>query len=357
MNLKNSKIVHVTLLALSLGGIAAAQQSLGPGSPAPKLEIKRWLKGEPIKGFEKGKTYVIDFWASWCPNCLISIPHLTELAQKNPDVVFLGAGIWEEDGRQLKAFMSRMGDQMGYRIGYSGNKDAGMGPTWMRPAVQRGIPTAFIVKDRKIMWIGHPDDLDKPLDEIKQGTFDLAAFKKTFDATLEEERRMMAIEDGYDAALKLWRDGKREEAKKALGAFVEKHPDYAQAEERVRFGWLAEEDREAWLAKTREMLATGDPAVMQKIATFAAIRANEPGGEEIALTTIGMVLEADKKEDVGLISSGLGVYMKLGEYKPALVLVNRIIERLHNDPPKDYPFKLEPMLKTKAYLEAKLAGK
>ena len=37
----------------------------------------------------KGKTIVIDIWASWCSDCIKGMPKLKELQKKNEDVVFL----------------------------------------------------------------------------------------------------------------------------------------------------------------------------------------------------------------------------------------------------------------------------
>ncbi len=35
------------------------------GDPAPPIKVQTWLRGEPITQFEKGKVYVVEFWASW----------------------------------------------------------------------------------------------------------------------------------------------------------------------------------------------------------------------------------------------------------------------------------------------------
>ncbi|WP_243739418.1 TlpA family protein disulfide reductase [Flavicella sediminum] len=44
--------------------------------------------GELIQQF-KGKTVLIDIWASWCGDCLQSMPKLKEIQKENPEMVYL----------------------------------------------------------------------------------------------------------------------------------------------------------------------------------------------------------------------------------------------------------------------------
>ena len=37
----------------------------------------------------KGKKVLIDVWASWCKDCIVTLPQLKELQENNPDVVYL----------------------------------------------------------------------------------------------------------------------------------------------------------------------------------------------------------------------------------------------------------------------------
>ncbi|HVU64861.1 MAG TPA: TlpA disulfide reductase family protein [Phycisphaerales bacterium] len=63
------------------------------GDPAPSLSIEKWIKGEPVTSFEKGKVYVVEFWATWCGPCKASMPHITDLQkQYKGKVTFIGVG-------------------------------------------------------------------------------------------------------------------------------------------------------------------------------------------------------------------------------------------------------------------------
>src|SRR6516225_7066119 len=87
------------VVALYLGAVVSTgrAQSLGIGDPAPKLEVKSFVKGEPVKEFETGKLYVVEFWATWCGPCRTSIPHLTELQKKHGEIVFIGVSVFERE--------------------------------------------------------------------------------------------------------------------------------------------------------------------------------------------------------------------------------------------------------------------
>ncbi|MEW6159787.1 MAG: TlpA disulfide reductase family protein, partial [Verrucomicrobiota bacterium] len=73
------------LMNCALAPLCAAEPTLKLGNPAPKLQTGKWVQGEPVKEFEKGKVYVVDFWATWCGPCKATIPHLNELYQKFKD--------------------------------------------------------------------------------------------------------------------------------------------------------------------------------------------------------------------------------------------------------------------------------
>src|SRR5438105_4278369 len=99
-------------LVLALAAAARAEGPLSVGDSAPKLKVKEFVKGDPVKDLEKGKVHVVEFWATWCGPCRVSIPHLTELQKKHKDVVFIGVSVSERDFDNVKPFVEKMGDKM-----------------------------------------------------------------------------------------------------------------------------------------------------------------------------------------------------------------------------------------------------
>jgi len=74
------------MLFLFMSLVANAQydslHSVNIGDPAPPLRVREWIKGSPVQEFEKGKLYVVEFWATWCGPCKSAIPRLSKLAKK-----------------------------------------------------------------------------------------------------------------------------------------------------------------------------------------------------------------------------------------------------------------------------------
>lgn len=88
-----------------------AQELLKPGTPAPDFQLQT-PNGKTLKfsEFAKGKYVVIDFWASWCPDCRKDLPEIIRLYQKfhKSGVEFLGVS-FDTDMEKWTSYLEQAG--------------------------------------------------------------------------------------------------------------------------------------------------------------------------------------------------------------------------------------------------------
>lgn len=187
-------------LTLSSSGVSQESQRLTIGSQAPQLDIEHWLssgngKYKPVRTFEKDNIYIIEFWATWCGPCIMTMPHLVDVQNRFADKNVQIISISDESLETVEEFLlqkTRGDEEQTYGALTSAyclttDPDGSSHRDYMLAAKQDGIPTSFIVgKSGQIEWIGHPAIIEDTLQKVVDGTWDREAYKKEIE--LETKR-------------------------------------------------------------------------------------------------------------------------------------------------------------------------
>src|SRR4029450_12803662 len=112
--------------------------------------------------------------------------------------------IWPRDGMVPTAdFVKGKGADMSYRI--CEDIDGATATTFMQATAQNGIPCCMVIdKAGKLAFIGNPltSDLPGTVAKVQDGTWDTAAFAKTFIAERATKDKAMGLQKGLSEAAK-----------------------------------------------------------------------------------------------------------------------------------------------------------
>jgi thiol-disulfide isomerase/thioredoxin len=195
------------LCALTLSPQSVDAKELGIGSQAPPLDIEHWVQDgngffQQVTEFTPGKVYVVEFWATWCGPCIQSMPHLAEMQNEYRGRGVQIVSVSDEGLDEVNGLLAQQNEQVGKTFSeitaaYSltTDPDRSVHVDYMEASNQPGIPTAFIVgKSGLIEWIGHPMEMDEPLEAVVTDGWDREKFKKDFDAKQQFDRNMQQLQ-------------------------------------------------------------------------------------------------------------------------------------------------------------------
>lgn len=165
--------------ALTATVLSTHAVTLAEGDPAPPLTVSKWIQGEPIKAFQPGTVYLVEFWASWWTPSLEPLAHVNKLHQKFKDkgLVVIGQDVKDKDASVAEQYVKKLSGVMTFRIaadeGVTNRLAGKMQQGWLH-AAEAGVPSAFIIdKKGTIVFIGHPDEItDDLMEQVLAGTFD-----------------------------------------------------------------------------------------------------------------------------------------------------------------------------------------
>ena len=304
---------------------------LGIGSPAPSLSIAQWMTGESFESFQPGQVYVVEFWATWCPPCRTSMPHLSQLQQKYGDEVKF-VGVTREPEETVRKFLDQEQspgktwvEVIQYRLAID-SADA-TSVAYMNAAQQTGIPTAFIVgRDAVVEWIGHPMMMDDPLEKVVAGAWDRQAAVAQF----QQQQKLKQISRELSAKVR------NQEWDAALGMLEQLEQETVSSIElsQMRFSVLQMAGRKEEAAKLQaEMVdqAWDSAAALNEIA-WSIASSEEQGDLELAFKAAQRASELQNHQDAAVLDTLARVYYEKGQLDEAIEWQKKAVEHNQGNP-------------------------
>ena len=332
---------------------ASAETTLKVGDPAPKLDVAKWVQGDGVKEFKKGKAYIVEFWATWCGPCRVSIPHLNEIHNKFKDkgLVVIGQNCWERDESLVEPFIKKMGDKMTYNVpldNKADNKKGAVAANWMEAAGQNGIPSAFLIDTKgTVVWIGHPMNLkESMIEEVLAGKFDVKAAAEAAAKQAAAESTMKKISTDLGKAMKdkNWAEAlaKTDELEKALPSEDKTSINY------TRFNILIMSKDYPAASKLASKMSQDnkDPQLQNAIAwRIITDKENPKPDYETAAKIIDRGVTASGSTNSAILDTAARVYYMKGDKEKAASLAQKALDNAEGDEKATYKTKLEKIKK------------
>ncbi len=348
-SMKNKKIyqvmgpfVFVTMILLNM--TVRAQDSkigLSIGDTAPQLTFSKLVKGNSTVLSDE-KITILEFWATWCVPCIAAMPHLSELAEKYTDEAnVIAVNVMERTGDQpysvvapkVTEFVEKMSEKMRFTVVVD-DDEKNMEKKWLRAAGINGIPATIVVKDKKIYWIGHPMFLDKVLEQIKDGSYELKEQKKEYEKKFIAQRNESnSFKDNMTAIENAISSKNYQEAIALTDKFAALAPKssyvYKQRKLQILLAFFKEEDVLNYLKNTQKI----DKKDAAALASFIATQENIP--QKINLNAAEIIVKSGEKNTYYLdclatLQSRLGQFDQA--YKSQLKMLNLLIEARKDKP-------------------------
>ncbi|NOG54057.1 MAG: redoxin domain-containing protein [Planctomycetes bacterium] len=313
--------------------------------PAPDIEISYWLKGDEVTKLEKDQVYIIEFWATWCGPCKANMPHLSELAVEYAKKGVTTIGISDEPLQTVVKFLCEADDEgvlWNDKIHYTlaADPDRSVMDSYFRAAGQRGIPCAFIVgKDLTVQWIGHPMNIEEPLEAVVEGTWDAKTFKSEFEGRMEaqikstrlsQKLRKAQMEQDWEAAFKV------------LEEMIDANPDNAAFYKQTKFQLMVRdlgEVKKGYILGREIMQENWDDSnALNSLAWWVVDDkglADENRDYDFAIAAATRACELTEYKNAAILDTLACVYYRMGDLESALKWQRQAVEVVDPGPMAD----------------------
>lgn len=155
----------LSMLPLILGLAFAVLPSLPaatpkPGAAAPAFNLPDLANSKNAVSLEslEGKVVLVDFWASWCPPCKKTLPHLGRLRQRHPGLAVVAISV-DEDRKKAADFLKPPDTAVVFLHDVKRSAAAAYDPG--------GMPSLFLIDRKGVLRYRHDGYTERDMQAIE----------------------------------------------------------------------------------------------------------------------------------------------------------------------------------------------
>ncbi len=156
------------------------QPSVFPGAHVDFPQVDAYVQGPARTGYEPGKVYVFEFFGTTCSHCEEYAQLIAELARQYTARGFEFISVTDEEADKVKTWLEKPEIKARTTWTIAADPDKSTLRQLQFGTFQNFTPRFFVIKDGTVLWFGHPNESEKPLESIAAGTWDPAAARDEF---------------------------------------------------------------------------------------------------------------------------------------------------------------------------------
>lgn len=164
-------------------------------SPMPLPEIAEWARGVAPDFTDITKTFLISFWSTSITPARESLPRLSKIADEYAERGLVVIAITDEPAAAIAPMLEAPRFKDGIRLAIGCDPDRSTHRQFMDASWQNTLPTAFLARGGKILWIGNPRDIDSVLSAVFTGKWSPEGRRESYEQRMAATKRASDFEE------------------------------------------------------------------------------------------------------------------------------------------------------------------
>ncbi len=222
-----AQIALIASLQAQTGAASAVRPPLTFESPMPIPDIEQWPRGVAPDFKDQSKTFLISFWSSAITPARESLKQLSKFSDEYLDQGLIVVAVTEEPAGGILPLLDSPKYKEGIQFAIGCDPDRSTYRQFMSESWQNTLPTAFLARAGKIVWIGNPRDAQDVLAAVFAGKWTPEGRKEIYEQRAAATKRFM----DFEKKLEILIDRRQWDAALEVITEMEKDPNKSLARE------------------------------------------------------------------------------------------------------------------------------